>query len=288
MLSLTLILLVVAVALGVVLYVGSLFFQGYVYTEPSEGLFWQAPVAALVLTFFYAAWVYSVALSADATPRDIPYDVLYRFSPRVTMVSEPVKKLWGITKGGKKVLYVREGYPWLGQTRYRYVQPNTDRTKWPSAGYPVLELQREGQTPLCFERHVANEGGYREYVSDEGWVMPEFDEGPTGMPVAFRFGRMALSVFFNLGHLAFWFVLLWLVLRYQWAHALGLAAAVWLLLTLTVLPMLLSYAAGVAETNRANAPATAAWAPLVPALGCGRDRGNPRAISSRRPADAIG
>lgn len=262
MLSLTLILLVAAVALGVAFYVGSLFFQGYVYTEPGTGLSWRAPVAALALTLFFAAWAYSVALSPDATPRDIPYDVLYRFSPRVTMVAEPVKKLWAVTKSGKEVLYVREGYPWLGQTRYRYVQPNTDRTKWPQAGYPALVLKREGQPPLRFERRKADQGGYHVYVSDEGWVMPEYDEGPTGMPIAFRLGRLALSLFFNLGHLAIWFVLLWLVLHYQWGHALGIALAAWIIVTLMVLPMLLSYAAGVAEANRPGTHVAAAPAPF--------------------------
>ena len=51
------------------------------------------------------------------------------------------------------------------------------------------------------------------------------------------------GVLLNVLHLGVWFVCLWLLLRFQWSHALGLAAAVWLVLTLTFLPPLLQLAA---------------------------------------------
>ena len=56
-----------------------------------------------------------------------------------------------------------------------------------------------------------------------------------------------MSVLLNFGFLAVWFVCLWLLLRFQWSHALGLAVAFWAAMTLFVLPPLLTRAEEVAR-----------------------------------------
>ena len=55
--------------------------------------------------------------------------------------------------------------------------------------------------------------------------------------LSFR-GRWFLNMLFNLAHLGVWFVGLWLLLQYQWQHALGLAVAVCVVMMLVPLPML--------------------------------------------------
>jgi hypothetical protein len=40
-------------------------------------------------------------------------------------------------------------------------------------------------------------------------------------------------------HFVAWFLCLWLLLRFQWSHALGLAIPLWLALSLSVVPFLL-------------------------------------------------
>jgi hypothetical protein len=72
--------------------------------------------------------------------------------------------------------------------------------------------------------------------------MMDYETGPDGLPTHFRFGLFVANVFLNLLHLALWFALLWLLLDYQWPHALGLAIVLWLLMTLTFLPLLLGQA----------------------------------------------
>jgi hypothetical protein len=47
-------------------------------------------------------------------------------------------------------------------------------------------------------------------------------------------------------------------LRFQWAHALGLAFVIWLVMTLLVLPMLLAYAAEVSQARHAVSAGTQA------------------------------
>ena len=47
-----------------------------------------------------------------------------------------------------------------------------------------------------------------------------------------------MTFLLNFLHLGVWFVCLWLLLRFQWSHALGLAIVFCLAMTLVVLPML--------------------------------------------------
>ena len=81
MLTLLLILLITGLGMAVLLYVGAMFFQGYIYTEPSRELYWQAPAAAGVLTLFLMLWCVLDANSPGTAPGDIPYDTIFRFTP---------------------------------------------------------------------------------------------------------------------------------------------------------------------------------------------------------------
>ncbi|MCS7046395.1 MAG: hypothetical protein NZO58_08575, partial [Gemmataceae bacterium] len=73
MLFFWLVLLIVAVSLVVFLWVGTLFFQRYIYTEPTRGLYWQAPAAGAVMGLFFAGWCLLVATTPGVTPTDNPY-----------------------------------------------------------------------------------------------------------------------------------------------------------------------------------------------------------------------
>ena len=60
-----------------------------------------------------------------------------------------------------------------------------------------------------------------------------------GKVTVFRWGQLFVNLFLNLLHFGLWFVCLWLLLRFQWPHALGFAVILWLTMTLVPLPMLL-------------------------------------------------
>src|SRR5437016_14176846 len=98
----------------------------------------------------------------------------------------------------------------------------------------------------------------REFMRADGWVITELPGaggGPHVVPYKFRWGRWFANLFFNFGHLVVWFLGLWVILRFQWAHALGFAVVMWLIVTLIFLPMLLGYAGLVAANRAAPAPA---------------------------------
>jgi hypothetical protein len=242
-LSLIIIVFVVtAAALAVLLYVGSVFLQGYIYTEPSAELYWQAPAAAGVMALFLTLWCALVANSEGVSRQDIPFDTLFHFSPRVDLLKEPADKIWALKKDGSKTLYTRQR---TGQTTWRYVDNRfTPARPWRGDGVESVELINGGQ-PEVFKRVPGSDGSYGEFVSEGGWAMKDYEDGPTGNPSIFRWSRFLLTLMLNLCHFLLWWLCLWLLVRFQWSHALGIGFILWLVLTLTVLPMLLDYAAGV-------------------------------------------
>lgn len=78
-------------------------------------------------------------------------------------------------------------------------------------------------------------------------------------------GWLVGAVFLHLGLLAVWFVSLWLLLRFQWTHALGLACAFWLV-NLFILPMILTPAE---KLRKERLPP-----PQAPAIACTSGRPN--------------
>jgi hypothetical protein len=261
-LTLLLILIVTAVSLTVILWAGTFFFQGYIYTEPSPGIFWQAPAAAALLTLGYTIWCFSIALNPNATGQNLPIDTIFRFSPKEEMPElqgRPAKRIWAIkidrkktgdNKDGEIVEYVGKAAirPQFQYWEVKEIKPHP----WHKQDVIAIEIEIEkpDRTKLRFDLTPTTESDYRQFESQDGWVIREYEEGPTGVPIRFRFGRLLLNLFFNVCHFVGWFLGLWVLLRFQWTHALGLAVVLWLIFTLTMLPMMLGYAGSVAADRQ--------------------------------------
>ena len=56
MLGLIVVYVLAGLALAVLLWAGTLWFQGYIYSEPAGHLYWRAPAAGIALTLFLAVW----------------------------------------------------------------------------------------------------------------------------------------------------------------------------------------------------------------------------------------
>jgi hypothetical protein len=260
-LFLLLILIVTAVSLTVILWAGTFFFQGYIYTEPSPSLYWQAPAAAALLSLGFTIWVFAMALSSTATPQNLPIDTIFRFSPKEDMAElkgKPAEKLWAIKSDRKKTGPDKDGesvpYKRKRDERGRFVYKDTTSRErpWQRQDVIALEIEKPDGARMRFDLAPTEVGDYRQFVSKEGWVIREYEEGPTGVPIRFFFSRLMLNLLFNLFHFVGWFLALWVILRFQWTHALGLAIVLWLVCTLSVLPMLLGYAGNVAVSRQTS------------------------------------
>jgi hypothetical protein len=240
--TLILILVVLGFALAGLLWAGTLFLQNYLYTTTSGGVLWQAPAAAAVMTLFWIAWCAMDASSPEASAASVPYDVIFRFNANEEYKA-PVEKLWSVKKGVKEpILYLRQR---VGQNRYEYRDTSEKKRPWQPDNVEeiLIEDKDHAGQKLQFKRVPSGVGGYRAYSDEQGWTMNEIS---LGQPSLFRYGKFFGNLFLNGLHLLLWFLCLWLLLRFQWAHALGLAAVLWLVTTLSLLWFLLPQAGAAA------------------------------------------
>jgi hypothetical protein len=228
-------LFVVWLGLVVLLAAGTLWFQGYLYSEPAEQLYWRAPAAGGAVVLALTLWV---VLDYRAPGR-------YRVWYDATAVErrEPYKEIRTINADGEEEVY-KAVKNVRGQLEYR------SGTKLLS-GRPQQVIVFEGEDKVEFKPDRDARGYFKPgddgvlcYRDDRGRVMRE---GQFGRLDSFHWGWLLGCWVVNFLFLAVWFVTLWLLLRYQWAHALGLAFAFWGASLIFVLMPLLNYAEGVAR-----------------------------------------
>jgi hypothetical protein len=240
-LGLLIVLVVIGVTVSVLLWVGTAFLQGYLYTEPSSDTYWQAPAAGAVVTLFLLVWcLINVNAAHDQGPGFEPYDTLFRFSAVEEYDKRPVDKIWVVRAGA------RDPQPYESHRTvqgYEYVDVITKKPLGSLAGVQAI-LMEDGSGKIGekgektrFELNKDSDRGNSRFVSAQGWAM---GENNLGQPSIFRSGLLVANLLLNFLHFAVWFLCLWLLLRFQWGHALGLAIVIWLVMTLIVLPSLMS------------------------------------------------
>ncbi|MSQ96837.1 MAG: hypothetical protein EXR98_20105 [Gemmataceae bacterium] len=269
MLTLLFILLVAGAALTVLLWGGAYYFQGYIYTEPSPGIYWQAPAAAAMLTLGYTIWCLSITMTPGATPQNRVYDTIIYFSPTEDMLARPASPIWAIKKSprkgeekkdGEKIKYVSNRDP---QSKFYYQDTSIQPKGWQAQDVIAIAIEKPDGTTMRFNLATREKGDNDHFVSPDGWTILASDtDGPTGRPTRSSNTRLFWNLFFNVGHFVAWFLGLWVILRFQWSHALGFAVVTWLIFTLAVLPMMLGYAGLVAagkQTIKTVAVASGLW-----------------------------
>jgi hypothetical protein len=233
-----LILLVVAVVLSVILWAGSLLMQGWLYETPVEQLYWRAPAVGGGLALFYGLWlIVDCGLTAGHCGS------FYRSCSTVEqkeVLKAKVKKngqpdTYKLNKAASPAYYVLVGPDGL---------PTTTRL----TEAPEQILIEEGGTTAVFEPERDAKGNFKReqgqnlyyYANDKSGRFIE--EGNPGQIQRFHWDWLLWNVLFNVLHLGLWFAGLWLILRFQWAHALGFAVCLWLAMTLFPIPMVTGYA----------------------------------------------
>jgi hypothetical protein len=133
-----------------------------------------------------------------------------------------------------------------------YREANLGARPFSSAGVLAIVIKDADGTEHRFNKvNPSSDPADVQYVDERGWVIEENKYGPNGEPYVSRWGRFLVNLFLNFFHLVLWFLCLWLLLRFQWPHALGFAVVMWLIVTLSILPMMLSQAGEIALQGRA-------------------------------------
>jgi hypothetical protein len=238
-----LILLLTGFVLSVFLWLGTVWLQGYVYSEPAGGLAWRAPAAGAAVMVFLALWCLLDYRLADPAAEDLPLDTLWNFSPTETYPRKPWPYFWSV-RNGKETQYFRQESAQAGGGA-RYIDRATNKPwAFESNGIVQAVIIPEGDKKVRFDLDMPGgkfkPGDRPRYKEDGGQnrVLTEEDI-QAGQVTHFRFGLMVANVVLNLLHLGVWFACFWLLLRFQWPHALGLAAAFWVLTMFALFPPLL-------------------------------------------------
>ncbi len=241
-LSAILILLVVGLALAGLLVAGTVFLQGYFYTEVQPGVFWRGPVMAAIFVAFLFFWCLLNYLDPQARPASMPFDTLFRASASTDMVSKPFSELWVLRKGSKNpVKFELFKDVQANRTIDLYKEAGSGK-RWDSNIEAVI-IKHNGQDIRFDRKTPTSRGEYTYYESPAGWIMRDYGQGVNGIPTAFNTGLFLLDLLLNFLHLVLWVLGLWLLLRYQFWHALGIGLALWVAMTLLVVPILFDQAA---------------------------------------------
>jgi hypothetical protein len=258
-------LLLTGAGLIVLLWVGTLFLQGYIYTEPAEQLSWRAPAAGAAILAFYAVWcLFEANSSGSQAKSDLVIPLL--FSPREDMAE--VKRIWVVRqppKGGKETVeeYKLKKVAGAVGSQSEYVEAKVDPKPWNPEGVVAILIDKDGEKDR-FERQPGSEGGNLQYKDSQGWVLTAFGRNLSSQPTRFRMDWLLGNLVLNLLHIGVWFICLWLLLRFQWPHALGLAVVLWLVVSFTIVPYLLSQARSLASRPPPARQKTAAFPPRRP------------------------
>jgi hypothetical protein len=251
MLLLALLLLLVAFVLSVLFWVGSLWFQAYIYESASAGLAWRGPAAGAAIAAFLALWClldYRAGI-VQANVAKVPYDTWWDFTITTTYPRQPVKKFWSVKQdqeGKEKVTeYVQRKTGGLG-SGLQYVDPQNNNVPWSREGSGIVQaviLEEDGRK-VRFNAQLTPDGKFKDeparYVEEGGTRALTEDDVKRGQMTETYFSRLVVYVVLNVLHLALWFVCLWLLLRFQWTHALGLAVVFFVATSLLVFSLLMS------------------------------------------------
>jgi hypothetical protein len=229
-----LIFLVILVSLAILLAAGTLFIQGYLYSEPVGDIFWRAPAAAAALTLFFWLWCFINYRAALPSAKELPYETIFTSAATEESTKDPVAELW-TERAGTRAHYRRYTIP-VTPVRYEYHDANDKRlTMFQNIDAVVVkEGDAKSPTEVRFnwseeDKKLVEEGGAR-YMTVENF----------GRIYTPRPGRSRMMLVINAVHLLVWFLVVWLLLRFQWSHALGLAILFWLVMTMLIMPQILS------------------------------------------------
>jgi hypothetical protein len=264
MLSLFLALLLVALAMLVLLWVGTLWGQGFFYDSPTDGIHWRAPAGAGALAAFFLLWMFFERSHPNAT------DTIFRFTSEQATDFDHFISVRKNEEGREEE--VRFDRFQLGSGHIEFHDNKGSNWARSSSGMMVAIIVEDkdptgGDKPIRhrFDAEMDKDGKFAprsaggvnqklRYLEENGNRFIVEDE--PGKVFSRRSGRFYLNLFINGAHFLVWFLVLWLLLRFQWAHALGFAFVCWLAMTLAVVPELLDRSRNAAPKKNPPAQVT--------------------------------
>jgi hypothetical protein len=219
-------LVVTYVVLAIALYGLARLVHSLLYTEIPRGLTWRAFVAAA------AIWVMGLGLplliNQVLTTKKWPITFDHLFLAASSRDEMRFKEFSVPGEGGRTTVYVRKKNP---RGLFEYV--DADGKQLPASAQTITGTREDTGEKVTFKREVekktrlGNETTVVRYVNEENGLVMTAEQ--LGTVSSRAFGQFVLSIFGGLITLATWFLALWLLLLFQWPHALGISVPCMLL-----------------------------------------------------------
>jgi hypothetical protein len=248
------IILLVILGLAVLFWAGTLTVQGYLYTEPAADLHWRAPAAAGAVGLYLILWCI-LAYTDPAAGLDT-----FLFSTREDKTFNEFWALRQLPATGKfldpehPIRFRKRGQ----QFRDDHGGPWQRSDSQGIMGEVIINVDGRGvkfHPDLTEKRTFKIEPGEPlRFREEDGDLSLTEDQLLDGVLPVYHPGRFWANLILNLLHLAVWFTALWLLLRFQWPHALGLALVLWLAVSVpgSLVPTLLNRASEAGKEDTAT------------------------------------
>ena len=215
----------------------SLFLQAYLYNAPADRIYLRALVGGLAIALFLTGWTY-INTRAD---RDNKYGAIHEFKPTGTV---DVTKFEAIRRNRNKLETTVPYGKTLGEKEFRSeLDKSPFRVNTSDYITVAFLVKEEGKTEATrfdavlesdllydskLEKKTFREKGGPRFIEDDG----------IGTIVAPSGGVIFLALLINLLLIVVWFVVFWLVMKFTWPHALGLAVVLGVVIILIAMPLI--------------------------------------------------
>lgn len=221
---------------GIVLWIISVFLQGWLYNDLARKLAVRALIGGLALALFHTGWC--AIYKADPGR----FDTLYSFKTEAPDGEydefQSVRRVGKVEQ--KPVKFIRKG----NSNEFESAETRKPWNRSDSDGMVVaIMIQEKGKTqPTRFDANLRDDGMFpphedHRYETDKG--KRYMDHNTLGKIYRKRSMAIMGNLFVNLLHLAVWVAVLWPVMRFTMGHSIGLGLALWGV-TMVVQPALFS------------------------------------------------
>jgi hypothetical protein len=218
-------------------FIFSAFLQNWLYSQPSTGLVWRSLAAGAVIGGFLTLWCridsrnpgkYDTLLNfAGYDMQDYDsFEVVRKLQDGETSTQKYVRSL----QAGRPVYLTEGGTAWNRSTSDGPAESIIITDKNTPARFTTKLEKRKGSDAWTFP------AGEVRYTEEKG--RRYIDAGSPGKVFQPKSGTIIVSLLLNFAHLIAWLLPIWLLLRFSFGHALGIAIVLWMFTTMVPLPVL--------------------------------------------------
>ncbi len=245
--SLYLIALIIFASVATLLYIGSLTIQNWLYSTPADNFAIRTLVSALTIAGFITFWCWIDTRNPGR------YETIFSFS---SYDSEDYDFVDAIKKIGDEEKAIRYSKISLGSRMAWRTEAGQEFRRADSEGPVIAIVIQDKDKPIRFNTKIDAKGnlptGEIQYKEVKG---NRYIEGTTTIGRVYKPGtwKVIICLLLNFAQFVVWTVALWLGMGFALGHAMSMAAGVWIVVTLLVMPVLFTNTRKVIKTNP-NAP----------------------------------